>query len=50
MPTVLRIGRYRFFFYSNEGQEPAHVHVESGEDMAKFRPDPVSLSANHGFN
>jgi hypothetical protein len=22
MPTVLRIGPYRFFFYSNEGDEP----------------------------
>ena len=50
MPTVLRIGRYRFFFCSNEGQEPPHIHVESSEDMAKFWLDPVSLSANHGFN
>ena len=50
MPTVLRIGRYRFFFYSNEGQEPPHIHVESGEDLAKFWLDPASLSANHGFN
>jgi Domain of unknown function (DUF4160) len=30
MPTILRINGYRFFFYSNENDEPAHVHVEKG--------------------
>lgn len=28
MPTILRLLGFRFFFYSNEGTEPAHVHVE----------------------
>ena len=50
MPTVLRVGRFRFFFYSNEGQEPAHIHVKAGGDEAKFWLDPVELAANHGFN
>ena len=36
MPTVLRVGRFRFFFYGNEGQEPPHIHVKAGEDEAKF--------------
>src|SRR3712207_5087729 len=49
MPTVLRVGRYRFFFYSNEGSEPRHIHVEAGEDEAKFWLLPVILAANHGF-
>jgi hypothetical protein len=49
MPTVLRIGRYRFFFYSNERNEPAHIHIESGDDEAKFWLDPVGLAADHGF-
>ena len=49
MPTVLRVGRYRFFFYSNEGNEPRHIHVEGGEDEAKFWLLPVALAANHGF-
>jgi hypothetical protein len=31
MPTVLRIDGYRFFFFSNEGNEPVHIHVESGD-------------------
>ncbi len=50
MPTVLRVGRFRFFFFSNEGQEPAHIHVKSGSDEAKFWLGPVSLTANYGFN
>ena len=50
MPTVLRVGRFRFFFYSNEGQEPPHIHVKAGGDEAKFWLDPIALAANHGFN
>jgi hypothetical protein len=50
MPTVLRIGRFRFFFFSNEGQEPAHIHIKAGDDEAKFWLDPLRLAANYGFN
>ena len=50
MPTVLRVGRYRFFFYSNEGQEPPHVHIQAGGEGAKFWLNPVQLAANHGFS
>jgi hypothetical protein len=25
MPTILRIKGYRFFFFSNEGNEPCHI-------------------------
>ena len=50
MPTVLRVGRYRFFFYSNEGDEPPHVHVQAGGDDAKFWLDPMGLAANYGFS
>ena len=49
MPTVLRIGPYRFFFYSNEGTEPPHIHVEAGDFEAKFWLQPVALASNHGF-
>jgi hypothetical protein len=49
MPTVMRIGRFRFFFYSNEGNEPRHIHVEAGEDEAKFWLLPVTVATNHGF-
>jgi len=50
MPTVLRVGRYRFFFFSNEGQEPPHIHVRAGGDEVKFWLSPVQLVANYGFN
>lgn len=50
MPTVLRIGRFRFFFFSNEGQEPAHIHVRAGSDEAKYWLEPIELVANYGFN
>jgi hypothetical protein len=36
MPSVLRTQGYRFFFYSLEGTEPPHIHVERGDDVAKF--------------
>jgi hypothetical protein len=49
MPTVLRVGRYRFFFYSNEDNEPPHIHVRAERDQAKFWLDPISLASNYGF-
>ena len=51
MPTVHREGPYRFFFYSNERAEPAHVHIESGEGTAKFWLTPdVREADSHGYN
>jgi hypothetical protein len=46
MPTIDRIGPYRFFFYSNESDEPPHVHVERdrGDLTAKFWIGPVRLA------
>ena len=49
MPTVLRVSGFRFFFYSLEGSEPAHIHVEHGDKVAKFWLTPVSLAASRGF-
>ena len=49
MPTVLRIGSARFFFYSNEGTEPPHVHVEQADKVAKFWLGPVSLASSTGL-
>lgn len=49
MPTVLRALGYRFFFFSNERGEPAHIHVEQAERYAKFWLTPVTLAANVGF-
>ena len=49
MPTVLRWGPYRAFFYSNENGEPAHVHVRSGNMEAKFWLHDLSVALNAGF-
>lgn len=49
MPTVLRIRGYRFFFYSLEGSEPPHIHVEQAERFAKFWLSPVLLVKSRGF-
>jgi len=42
MPTVLRSGGFRFFFYVND-HSPLHIHVEKGEGTAKFKLEPVEL-------
>lgn len=49
MPTVLRIGPYRFHFYSDEGSEPPHIHVRRDDGEAKFWLDPVRLARNDGL-
>lgn len=49
MPTVLRIGGCRFYFYSHEPNEPPHVHVDRGEASLKAWLQPVSLARNVGF-
>ena len=50
MPTILRSGPYRVYFYSHEGTEPAHVHVDRERFSAKFWLRPVGLASNHGFS
>lgn len=49
MPTVLRIGDFRFFFFSREGTEPRHIHVEQAERYAKFWLEPTALAESRGF-
>lgn len=50
VPTLFVIDGYRFFFFSNEGTEPKHVHVEKTEKYAKFWLTPIVLVVNHKFN
>lgn len=50
MPTILRIGPYRFFFFSEESGAPVHVHVIREQTEAKFWIRPtVSIASNDGF-
>ena len=50
MPTVLRSGPYRFYFYSHELNEPPHVQVDRDDSSAKFWLGPVGLARNFGFS
>lgn len=49
MPTILRRNGYRLFFYSGEGNEPPHVHVEFGDKLAKYWLEPVELASSTRF-
>lgn len=49
MPTVLRLGPYRWFFYAGDRDEPPHIHVERDDRIAKFWLDPVRLQSSGGF-
>jgi hypothetical protein len=49
LPTVLRSGPYRVFFYSDEGHEPPHVHVQRDDRVAKLWLDPVAVARHGGF-
>lgn len=50
MPTVFRKDGFRFFFFSNEGNEPPHIHAEHGEGYAKYWLDPIQLSYSIGLS
>ncbi len=50
MPTLLVVEGFRFWFYSNEGQEPPHVHVSKGGATAKIWLQPVRMAYSYGFS
>jgi uncharacterized protein DUF4160 len=50
MPTVLRIDGYRFFFWSNESNEPPHIHVEKGGGVAKWWLTPLREDSSSKFS
>ena len=50
MPTVLRWNGFRFYFYSHEGTEPPHIHVDKAGNTAKFWLDPeIELAGDYGL-
>jgi Domain of unknown function (DUF4160) len=50
VPTVLRVGSYRFYFYSHEPNEPPHIHVDGSGSTAKFWLEKVVLARNIGYS
>lgn len=49
MPEVFRAEGYVFFFYTNEGHEPIHIHVRRGGGYAKFWLIPLTLAFAEGL-
>ena len=49
LPTVLRSGPYRFFFYMADRHERPHVHVVRGDMEAKLWLDPVNIARAGSF-
>ena len=49
MPTILRSGPYRFYFYSHEPNEPPPIHVDRDQDSCKVWLKPVALASSLGF-
>lgn len=50
MPTLLRWNGFRFYFFSSDGEEPPHVHIDRDDATAKYWLSPVGLARNIGFN
>ena len=49
MPTVLRIGAFRFYFYSHEPNEPPHVHIDRGDATIKVWLTDGEVAKSRGF-
>jgi len=49
MPTILLIAGWRFFFYSNENNEPIHIHVRRAEAEAKFWIDVKEFEIREAY-
>jgi hypothetical protein len=48
-PTIFRERGYRFFFFSNENNEPAHIHIEKDDKYAKIWLENIDVAKNYGF-
>jgi hypothetical protein len=49
MPTVFYLKGYRFFFFSNENDEPIHIHVEKAGGSAKYWLEPFEEVYSYGL-
>lgn len=49
MPTILYIDGWRFFFYSNERNEPIHIHVQKGDKECKYWLDSKNFEVNEAY-
>jgi len=50
MPTILEINGYKFKFYSNENDEPPHVHISKADGSSKYWLEPIAEEVySYGF-
>ncbi len=50
MPTVLLVKGWRFFFYSNELNEPIHIHCRKGDKECKYWLDSKKFDVREAFS
>lgn len=52
MPTILFIRGWRLFFYSNERNEPPHIHARKGDMECKYwlHPDTFDIKEAYSYN
>ena len=52
MPTILFIRGWRLFFYSNERNEPPHIHARRGDTECKYwlHPDTFDIEEAYSYN
>ncbi len=49
MPTALRIGAFRFYFYSHEPNEPPHVQIDRDDATIKVWLTSLEVAKSRGF-
>ena len=52
MPTILMLHGWRLYFYSNEGNEPIHIHCQKGDAETKYwiDIDNFEIIEAHSYN
>ena len=50
MPTVLFVRGWRFFFYSNEGDEPIHIHCQKAGKECKCWLDRERFGVTEAYS
>ena len=50
MPTILLVMGWRFFFYSNEKNEPIHIHCRKAEKECKYWLDTQNFDLQEAYS
>jgi len=50
MPTILFVMGWRFFFYSNEKNEPIHIHCQKAERECKYWLDVNKFDLEEAYS